>query len=519
MLNIKNTFLIACIIVLILTVSNQSTNRINSFSTNIIQVNDSKVIIQVKEPVIGIVQIREESNNNSIIIVGYLSRILAINLTTNGILWNYTYGMNESLNVFIWKIIPNSFQQEEVSGVYVSLSNGTIFEVSKIGEVVWKTVLGAAALSSLALTITTENINFPFYLITGGDNNQTTWLTPEGSIVQNHTLSSEITIIKTNNHYTLVGTRSGDIYVFNDTNLLWSKNIGNNQVLAINQFEDTVIANSYGGNVSFFDLKNGDIMFSKEYGLLTYNSIHILDQQNNQAYLFKSNGELLATHITNGSIVWTNSEIPSYATNIIRAEFTGDLDEDLIVSTGQGHIYILNSSTGESIHFEQIISKKISIVLAVHLNSDNITDLFLGTLNGKVIQVFGIDFSPPLEESSVPSSDNGILQFPFDIGAFMGLLFGTSIILGLMGTGYFYNQHRYRQRALRNGKDALENKDYITAIQSFYKAKAEEKIVEVVKLLILNPSLSDQMSEIRKMKVLEQYITFAEEIIELTHQE
>jgi hypothetical protein len=585
--NIQKTVLITCIFFVFLGQLIPQVNQIDSIMMTKTLSAGPLVLVQEDEPVSGIVQIgNQTSGENSILIVGFLTKILAFNYDTSEVLWDDSTKSDKYSDVFIWKIIPNALLEEEVSGAYVSLSNGTVIEISSTGQVSWKTSLGSTAISNLVLVEASSELNVSFYIVAGGDNNKVTWLTPDGNEVESSNTSTEITIIATEDIYSLVGTRAGDIYVFNGTEILWSLNVGDNQVLALELYQNMVITHSYGNHVKFINLDTESVEFTSNYGLLTYDSIQVLDQVNNIAYLFKINGELVAIRVSDGQVLWNNTEIPSYATNIHIGEFTGDMKEDLAVGTVSGALFVLNSSSGQTIYSEEVIDSQISFLLKISLDQIPVADLLIGTLNGKIIAVLGSDRTPPLisglyydqlafdsynitvvaneavtadvkyginsinENTKVNETHQVIHTFiledlkpesnyfgkviihddnnntatsevfflntssvptPFPLVEFS---LGIFLILGLGGTAYLYNQRRVRQRSLIYGEEALKYNDYSNAIRYFYKAKAKERVVEVAKILILNPELSREMSEIRKLKELEEYITAAQEMLE-----
>ncbi len=586
-MNIKKTIILTCIFLGFLVQLIPQIDQTNSIMMTKTLTADPLVLFQEDEPVSGIVEISNQtSGENSILIFGFLTKILAFNYDSSEVLWNDSFKSDKYSDVFIWKIIPNSLQKEEISGVYVSFSNGTVIEISSKGQVSWKTSLGSTAISNLVLVEASSDEHVPFYIVAGGDNNQVTWLTPDGNEVESSNTSTEITIIATEDIYSLVGTRSGDIYVFNGTEILWSLNVGDNQVLALELYQNMVIAHSYGNHVKFINLDTKSIEFTSNYGLLTYDSIQVLDQVNDIAYLLKINGDLVAIRISDGEILWKNTEIPSYATNIQIGEFTGDMKEDLVVGTISGDFFVLNSSSGETVYSEKIVDSQISLLLKVSLDEISVADLLIGTLNGKIIAVLGSDRTPPvildryydqltfdsynitvvaneavradvkyginsinenirgnethqlihtfiLEDLQLESNysaqviiyddnNNTATSEVFNLNTgpippqlpLVELSLGMFLILGLGGAAYLYNQRRVRQRALMYGEEALKYNDYTNAIRYFYKAKAKERVVEVAKILLLNPELSREMSEIRKIKELEEYITVAQEIVE-----
>ncbi len=544
-------------------------------------------MVQEDEPVTGIVQIGNNiSDGDTIFLFGFLSKIIAFNCDTNEIRWNKSFGLNKNGDVFIWKMISNSLQQEEVSGVYVSLSNGTIFEISQDGLVLWTKSLGILAISSLVLVEAPSTPEVPFYIVSGGDNNQVTWLTPEGNITESHSTSSEITIIVARDGYSLVGTRSGDISVYNGTDHLWNKSIGNTQVLAGNLNRNLVIAYSYGSEVIIMNLTKGSIEYTKDFGLLTYNSIQILKQEDDQAYLFKNNGELVVIRVSSGGIAWENSDIPSYITNIQVTESTGDSQEDIVVSTISGYIFVINQSTGDTLYSEKVSQEQISYLITSNLNDDAITDLIFGTLDGKIVAILGSDLTPPIIselksvkisydkynitvttnepvtahikygltsieeikhtdntsslihtfilENLVPevtylaqvlvNDSNGNIAtsevFTIATGAastpfpLVELSLSAILVFGVIGTGYILYERRTSQEALRSGEEALKDNDYTTAIKYFYKAKAKDRVIDVAQIMVLHPELAHEMSEIKKIKEIKEYITAAQEIVE-----
>ncbi|MFX1505290.1 MAG: hypothetical protein ACFFDC_04155 [Promethearchaeota archaeon] len=547
------------------------------------------LIAQEDEPVIGIVQIGSAaSQGETIFLFGFLSNIVAFNYDNDGILWNKSFGLESPGVVFIWNVIPNSIQQEEVSGVYVSLSNGTIFEVSQTGEVLWVQSLGISAISSLDLVESPKTVEVPFYIISGGDNNQVTWLMPNGSVIDSYPTSSEITLISVKDSYSIVGTRSGSISIYNSTTLLWNKSIGNNQVLASNLHMNLVTAYCYGEEVIFLNLTSGSIERTKDFGVLTYNSIRTSKSEDDRAFLFKNNGDLVVIRVSNGLIDWENNDILSYVTDIRFLEFTGDSQEDIVVSTISGHIYVLNKSTGQTLFSEKVNQEEISHFIKSNLNNDAIIDLIIGTLDGRILVIEGSDLTPPIiselkstqlssnkynitvttdelvradikyglrtvEEiteindtyrynhsfimdnlapevtylvqivvydrnnntsmSEVISLNTGAYPTSFP---FVEIFLGAFIVFGVIGMGYLLYDRRARQSALRYGEEALKYNEYTNAIRYFYKAKARDRIIDVAKILVLNPELAHEMSEIKKIKELEEYIIDAQEIVKQT---
>lgn len=546
------------------------------------------LLVQEDEPVTGIVQIGNMfSADDMIFVFGFLSRIYAYNYMTSETLWIKTFGLQRNSDVFIWKMIPNSLQQEEVSGVYVSLSNGTIFEISLNGQLLWTQSLGTLAISSLTLVEVPATLGVPFYIVSGGDNSQITWLTPNGTIMKTHNTTSEITRIATNDGYSLVGTRSGNIYVYNGTKYLWGRSIGIDQILGLCLNTNLVIGYSYEGQLTVLNLKAQSVEYSKDYGLMTYNSIQIIEKNDDIAYLFKNNGDLVAIRASDGSIEWNNLDIPSYVSNIRVAEFTGDLYDDIVISTISGHIFVLNQSSGVTIYHEQITHEQLSELLISDLNDDSVADMIVGTLNGKVIKVLGPDLTPPIihkimsnqllynsynitiltnepvradvrygiksvtentringtfllthiiKLDSLQSSSNYTTQVvvydknnnsarseefhlstgsaPPSINDLIGPTITFVSILGLLIAAYMFYQRRSRQLAFRYGEQALRYNDYTGAIRYFYKAKAKERVIEVVKILLLNPDLTSEMSEIERMKEIKEYISEAQEMVE-----
>ncbi|MFX1285573.1 MAG: hypothetical protein ACFFB5_18180 [Promethearchaeota archaeon] len=591
-MNIRNSLVINCIIFtlgLSLISPLHPVELSNSFLISKFLTEDQNVNVHIQEdePVSGIVQIGSNiSKGDFIFILGFHSRIIAFNYNKNEIIWNKSFGLEKNEEVFIWKLIPNSLRKQEVSGVYVSLSNGTIFEISMIGQVLWTKSLGSLAISSLVLVEAPYNPDIPFYIVTGGDNKVISWLTPEGVEDANHTTSSEITIIVTKESYSLVGTRSGEIYVFNGTDDLWNESIGDNQVLAIDLYLNLVIAYSYENGVIFLDLQTSSIDYSGYYGLLTYKSIQIIDRDNDTVFLSKNNGELVAVRVSDKAILWNNTDIPGYITNMLSIEFTGDLKNDLVVCTASGHVFVLNQTTGNTVHYKQVAQEQLSFVLATNLNNDTIVDLIIGTLNGKIISILGSDLTPPIISELYPiklsynsynisivanepvranikygleslGENSKINQKYLSIHIFIlenlqaesnysaqvlindknnntassevfklitssapapfpvvELLLGSSLVFGLIAAAYLYNRRVIRHQALLRGEEALKNSDYTNAIKHFYKAKSRDRLVEVAKILILNPELFIEMNEIRRMKELKEYITVAQEIVE-----
>ncbi|MFX0116322.1 MAG: hypothetical protein ACFFB3_17360 [Candidatus Hodarchaeota archaeon] len=550
--------------------------------------NDPLILLQEDEPITGIVQMGENSSESNLtFIISFLSKIVAYDLRSNQVLWNESLGSLDGSNVFIWKIIPNSLHHEDVWGIYASLSNGTVLEVSVTGVIGWKTSLGPSPISNLGLIETPTGSNASFYIVAGGDDSQVTWLTPDGQQISNHSTATEITIMKNFGMYSLVGTRSGDIYAFNGTDVLWNQTIGLDQVLGLNLYQDVVLGYSHSHEVFFMDLHTGNLEAIHYFGRLTYDSIQVPNQEADQVYLFTASGQLIALRISISiSTLWTTSELPSFATTIRSIEFTGDTEIDLVVGTTTGELLILNQSTGEAINTRQITDGQLSWTLPIYADEDTMFDLLMGTLSGELLMLLGKDLTAPKIlrlESKKLAYDRYQLTIEANEPVIIDVSYGRTsvnentmsndtfsethrftleklepesryllqvrmrdsdgnwwkseefevvtgsappplpiieigfavLFVGALGTaGFVYYQGRQRQEALKKGIKALDNYDYVEAIRFFYKAKSSERILDVVSLLVKNPALSSQMSEIMQMEELEDYMVEIQYMLE-----
>ncbi|MHA2101585.1 MAG: hypothetical protein ACW99A_23275, partial [Candidatus Kariarchaeaceae archaeon] len=103
---------------------------------------------------------------------------------------------------------------------------------------------------------------------------------------------------------------------------------------------------------------------------------------------------------------------------------------------------------------------------------------------------------------------NVIPKIPWD------LYFGALVVGIIAITGsYFIFSFILKLRYNRLAEAALSIGDYAKSIKLFYKGKNQEKIVEIVKVIMNNPELASKMNEIAQAAELEDYISEIHDLI------
>ena len=90
---------------------------------------------------------------------------------------------------------------------------------------------------------------------------------------------------------------------------------------------------------------------------------------------------------------------------------------------------------------------------------------------------------------------------------------GLVLVVGTIGTGYYYQRKRIRTKAFEEAERYYEAGEYILAIKSYIKANARDRIIDVVVFLASNPQLSYFVDEIKQMDELNAYMVDIQEII------
>jgi regulation of enolase protein 1 (concanavalin A-like superfamily) len=112
-----------------------------------------------------------------------------------------------------------------------------------------------------------------------------------------------------------------------------------------------------------------------------------------------------------------------------------------------------------------------------------------------------------VKTEAIPPKTNGLFNDLILIASLAILVFFLAI-----GGNQFVTQRRRHQYRVR-GEEALLQDDYMGAIQFFYQANDSEKLIEVIKRIILNPDLTTHTQQILEMDNLQEYVQLAYDII------
>ncbi|MHA1973605.1 MAG: hypothetical protein ACTSW1_11460 [Candidatus Hodarchaeales archaeon] len=336
----------------------------------------------------GVLQIENKVDQTTLLMVAYKKKIVSFSLNSA----NESSWVIDITDAFVWRIIPNSLKESDVTGAYISLSNGTLFALSINGSVNWRKTISNKSLSSLELI---EDGDGGYLVIAGGDGREVFWLNSTGSIRNNAAIESEITLMKTKGQYLAFGTRSGEYYLYKGTSLVWNKTLSQYPCLAIAINRDYVIVYNYGNNIKFLSLSSGIEQFQLSFGVVLLDFLQVEDGNEALLYIALTSGDLVLFNITGMDIEWTHSLI--YPTGLRFYEFTGDSNKDLIIGTSKGEIVLLNQSTSLPIKKQEIIPGHVDVmeILPTNFNNDTLTDLIVFGLNGEVWVVTGLDLTPP----------------------------------------------------------------------------------------------------------------------------
>ncbi|MHA1214122.1 MAG: hypothetical protein ACTSR2_05960 [Candidatus Hodarchaeales archaeon] len=537
----------------------------------------TRLNLDVKGTFTGVVQIENKVDQSTLIMLAYKTKIVGFSPNSSGTInWVVNTG-----TAFIWCIIPNSLEEGEASGAYVSLSNGTLFALSTDGNITWSKNISNKSLSSLELV---EDVAEGYLVVTGGDGRRVFWLNSSGSIKTNITIDSEITLMKTKGQYVVFGTRSGECYAYKSTTLLWNKSLSEYPCLAIAFSKNFVIVYNYANNIKFLDLVTGTEQFQFEFGVVVLDFLHVNPDDENQLYIALTSGELVFFNLKSMDIEWNNYQL--YPSMIEFFEFTGDSYTDLILGTSKGELVLLNQTNGLIIKSQEIILGHVDImgILGLNYNVDNITDLLVFSLTGEVWIVTGLDLTPPRIVNlafdkvsynsyriSLNASEEVQLEIEYGIDRFEQtiskpefltshvlyltdlksnteykiqiiiwdrtgnsrksdvLILSTSsppppyflifvallvtLVVGSMGLGMVKYRRHQRKVAYSKALLAQKQNNFPEAIRLFHKANAGDEIVELVKTILRDPSLAEEVGQIMQMKEVENYLDSVQEII------
>ncbi len=351
--------------------------------------NSFNLGIDIQETITGVVNIYNKSESINNFIIGFKTQILGYqsSSTSNEQKWSLLITSG-----YIRAIIRNSLLNSQISGAYISLSNGTILSISGAGKILWQKDISNKTLSSLGLIAI--NNSEDHYIVTGGDEKRLYWLNSSGNIVKNNSINSEIIALKTLGENALVGTLTGDIYAYKGLDLAWNYSLGLNPVLGLNFNEHIVVAYSYDHDIIFLNPITGIRVFQLSLGNLLIDSIYFDSNNTDYVYMAASSGELLAIQISTQLKTWSSLVYP---TTLSFCEFTGDPNIDLIVGTKGGSVIVFNQTIGVSISDQDLIlgQVEISLIIPFQYNNDNITDLLIGTLRRGLWVVEGKDLTSP----------------------------------------------------------------------------------------------------------------------------
>lgn len=326
-------------------------------------------------------------DSGEVTVVGYLGAVVGYDIRSGVVEWSQTLGLNHSLGLFLWTIIPNTPSPSQATGVVGSLSNGTVFGISSGGELSW------------SLSVSNDDISVLEWvgdqLVAGGDDGSLYWLSTGGTLVSSVSVgSSSVTVVHSYSTIVAVGTSDGQVVVYNGTTQLWTSQLSLQPVLGLVVTVDKIIASSFKGSTHCFDLITGAIQYSRDLGDVTLKG---LNQGFGSAvfYAALTNGTLLSLENDSGEVLWRSKQLTGYVTNLALGEVNGDGVDDLIATTSSGYLYILYPSTGVVSDQKLLMGSYINFLTQVDLDSNALADYLVGGRMGGIVSFLGKDSTPP----------------------------------------------------------------------------------------------------------------------------
>ena len=338
-------------------------------------------------------------------VMGSRYLIVGYNAISNDEIWRIQLSSNDSTSFTDMKNEP-LLTNDYPTKFFIALSNGTVMQINKDGVVIWTKLLKSKnncsnincsrSISILSNELDLEN---PFKLVLGGSDLTAYFLFSNGSLISNFTLNSPITIMKTLNNFTAIGTQSGQIYLFNNPKtILWNKEINNSiPIISIGIASDNLIVNTWNESLISLDLLNGQISsqtFELDENILTLDAIYIAKETPFDVYLSFLFGSISKFN-SNGNLVWKSQLDANSIINLDIANISGSHHSDLVVTTDIGSIFIINDTNGKIISEISAFSEQISYLNIKDINGDGFDDISVGSLSGTVKIIFGKDLVPP----------------------------------------------------------------------------------------------------------------------------
>ena len=340
----------------------------------------------------------------------------------------------------------------------------------------------------------------------------------------------------------LLNKSSGQIIT--TKNLTYIGLLGLNSIFIPDHNNWTVYLSFAGGKIYTFD-KEDNVNF---FGKYSFNFATIIENNfptngtNSTLVVAGDTGSFYILDPLTGSIFGTTNVSISRITSMAIFDINKDNISDMIVGTYLGEIKIIFGKnyilpkfvsdlkyivTTNKIECYALSNKLVQSLLIVTSNDSasnfslsninwitNITFVITGLRSSSIYYLKLIIADENQNTASIGPITVKTQNNPPDIIPMIILIISAIVITIIVV--YIIVRVIGQRQAYRKAEMYLKNGNYPEAIKYFYKAKAREKIIEIVKIILSNPELSMKMSEIAQMTELEEYLLEIQDII--THE-